>query len=110
MINCVKAEMHNRYLSQLNPILPFAYTITTASITVCHFHSLIFSLCLTFVVYNYISCSFCFESAVFHVCDPSLLFSYTWKLVGNIAFVYVSNPDLVRYNYQQALVVYFVFR
>ena len=48
---------------------------------------------------------------VFHVvlvCDPPLLFSYNWKLVGYITFVYISNADLVRYNYYQALVVYFV--
>ena len=90
--------MHNRYLSQPHPtILPFAYTIATASIAVCHFYSLIFSLCLTLL---YIT--------AFYVCDPPLLFSYNWESVGNITFVYMSNPDLVRYNYQQALVVYFV--
>ena len=90
--------MHNRYLSQPSPtILPFAYTIATASIVVCHFYSIIFSLRLTLL---YIT--------AFHVCDPPLLFSYNWELVGNTTFVCISNPDLVRYNYQQALVVYLV--
>ena len=90
--------MNNRYLSRPNPtILPFAYTTATTSIAVCHFYSLIFSLYLTLL---YIT--------TFHVCDPPLLFSYNWELVGNITFVYINNPDLVRYNYQQALVVYFV--
>ena len=48
---------------------------------------------------------------VFHVvlvCNPPLLFSYNWELVGNITFAYIGYPDLVRYNCQQALVVYFV--
>ena len=35
-----------------------------------------------------------------------LLFSYNWELVGNTTFVYVSDPDLVWYNYQQAQVVF----
>ena len=43
-----------------------------------------------------------------HACDLPLLFSYNWELVGNIIFVYISNPDLVGYNYQQTLLVYII--
>ena len=49
-----------------------------------------------------------FHVDVVLVCSLPLLFSYNWELVGNTTFDYISNPDLVRYNYQQALVVYFV--
>ena len=31
-----------------------------------------------------------------------------YKKVGSIAFVFISNPDLMRHNYQHALIVYFV--
>ena len=74
MIYCIKTEMRNRYLSQPNPIiLPFAYTFATDSIAVCHFFSLIFSLCLTFVV-GYIT--------AFHVCRDVAAAPQTPQLGG----------------------------
>ena len=88
--------MHNRYLSRPNPtILPFAY-VTPLPLPVLLF--------VTFIRLSFHSALTLLYITVFHVCDPPLLFSYNWELVGNITFVYISNPDLVRYNYQQALV------